>query len=215
MKAIITCIFLFVSVSISAKWVEAYIETNQNEIIYGKIQLPKAEFYTGAWYVKGFDWSYLNRYVRFKSTDTGKVIYNPEQIRGYGFKYRGEDYFYITQVIDRKSIVKSERKKAYFMNVVYNGSLMLCKYRKQLDEERPVAKIILYDEYYLYNEQLGFTKLQVDEQHQSLNSILCQYGVSAFFLRKVGPLSIHDVKKVLYQYDVWLSEQEEQIPLTI
>lgn len=215
MKALVLCILLLVPGYISAKWVDAYVETNCNEIIYGKIQLPKMDFYSGALYVKGFDLSYLYRYVKFKSANTGKVIYSPDEIKGYGFTYDGKDYFFITQQINFKSIVKNERQKAYFMSVVYKGSLTLCKYRKQLDEERPVAKIILYEEYFIYSEQQGLTKLQVDNEHKSIKTILHKYGVSELFLRNYEKLTVRDVKDVLFQYDLWLSERKEPAQLVI
>jgi YHS domain-containing protein len=209
-------LFVLISPPVFAKWVDGYIETTDNVRIEGRVKLPKTEFYTGALYIYGFDLSYFYRAVKFHDPLNGKKIYSPNEIKGFSFNYKGEDYYFISQTINYNSLVKSERQKDRFLNVLYKGSLVLLRDELQLNEERIDAKIIMYENYYLYDSQLGLTLLEVNKESSSLKEILHKYGISELFLNGFNDnLKIWDIKNILYKYDIWLEQHKNRNELSV
>lgn len=208
MKGLLIIILFLSTMQLSAKWVDGFIETKDNNRVVGKIKLPKTEFYSGAWFICGFDLSYLYKAVKFKDVDNVKRIYRPDEIKGFSFRYKQRDYYFFSQIINYKSIVKSERERTYFLNVLYNGSLMLCRNELQLDEERYDAKIIMYEDYYLYDSSIGLTKLEVNKNFSSIKDILRKYGMPEQYLKQIKTeVTIRDVKDILNDYDNWLKNK--------
>ncbi len=215
-RALILLFLMFTFTSVWSKWVEGYIQTKDSVRIVGEIKLPKTDFYTGGWFIKGFDLSYLYYAVKFRGPDNKSHIYYPDELKSFSFKFKGEDHFFISETLHYKSIIKIDRQKDRFLNVIYSGALMLCRNELQLDEERIEAKIIVYEDYYLYNSQLGLTKLEVSNNYQSLNEILKQYGMSEVYLETIShKISLRNITEVLFDYDQWLINNKDNFQVVI
>jgi len=191
----------------SAKWVDGYITTKDNEQVCGKIYIPTLDYNSYGYYISGFDLSHFYQYVKFKYRDQSKVVFQPDDIKGFRFDHEGVEYYFISQTLHYKSIIATERERGRFLNLVYLGKISLCRNSLLLNHHTVNAYNIPYHDYYLCNEDIGVIKVEKGPQFKSIKDALRFYKMSDAFLQKLPEsLSIKDLQKTLYAYDMWLED---------
>lgn len=201
------------STQVSAKWVDGYYITHNNEEIKGKVLLRRYSPRSGGLNFAGVDFERMYTWVQFKTAE-GKKVFEPNEIKEFGFVYKGSSYLFVSAQLPFKSIVKSERIKERFLNVVYKGSLCLMRDDVELCEDIAAVKggeineIVTYSEYYLWSSDKGFTKVEKRGGIKSLKELLVNYGMDSEFLQNVPDnITNRDFVDILSKYDRWLDKR--------
>ncbi|MCG8582714.1 MAG: hypothetical protein MI866_22515 [Bacteroidales bacterium] len=216
MKLLLTTLFLvFATFSGFAKWVDGYITLNDGEKIIGKINVPYVNMESRAILIRGIDLSHFYYSVRFANSKFGKKFYYPEDIKEFGFTNNGSSFHFVSENMHYKSIVKAERERSQFLQVLYKGDVTLMSRLVPFYHEIPgmegwggVNHINSYD-YYLSNSEIGLTRLEVSKTYKSIKDILTLYGVNKTFLeRQPDHINRFDVYGLLLEYDHWKRNKE-------
>ena len=92
--------------------VDGYIININSDTIYGKIQLSRFDQVTGWLILDGIEEESLHSRVVFAANREKRfVAYFPEMLLGFGFIYNSTDYVFQRILVQRKSIIKSEKQK--------------------------------------------------------------------------------------------------------
>ena len=98
-----------------------YIITNNQDTIYGIIQLSHFDQVTGGLILNGIEEeSFHSRIVFSVKDETRFKTYFPEMILGFGFTYKSINYMYQRITVQRKSIFKNEKQQYRFMRLIYS-----------------------------------------------------------------------------------------------
>ena len=123
MRIGITFILCFLFWNSSAKKLKGFIINEQNDTIYGEVKVHQFNRTTGAWCFNQIDleWCYLK--VAFRSNSDKRFKYfSPNEIVGYEFTYSGQKYIFRSFNVGMKSIVRRERSRFKFLNLVRNSN---------------------------------------------------------------------------------------------
>ncbi|MBR8534786.1 hypothetical protein KDU71_04380 [Carboxylicivirga sediminis] len=199
-------------------WYQGYVITNDDEKIYGEIYVPPHSQTTGALVISGIDLEGFYNRVWFKH-DGSESDYVPEMIREFGFTYMGSDYKFESTCLHFKSIVKSERTKHRFLNVVHRGNISLLRDCRMFQDgvagRSGYPEYLTYYDYYLSSSDGKLIRLFSSNETEDLKMVLEQLGMDKRFLYSIGRIKVRTLADVLYQYDVWLSEQKKPVQVVI
>ncbi len=102
-----------------AKKVNGYIVTNENDTIKGLVNLYRFSLSSGSVFLGDFNSEMVFVEVSFKGPDHKKfVIYDPIDIKGYGFLYKGEQYAFETHIVKSNTFVYKDSKKIHFLQKI-------------------------------------------------------------------------------------------------
>lgn len=210
------------SINATSWWHHGYVITNDEEKIYGQIYVPPHSQTTGGVVISGIDLEGFYSRVLFKEKGF-KADYSPDMIREFGFSYKGTDYKFESNCLHYKSIIKSERTRPRFLNVVHRGSISLLRDSRMLQDNVVAAdagrndytEYLTYHDFYLYSSDGDLVRLFSSRETNEPREVLKQLGMDKRFLKKIVKINVRDLKDILYQYDLWLSEQDMQVPLAI
>ena len=103
--------------------VNGYIINLNSDTIYGKIQLSRFDQVTGWLIMDGIEEESLHSRVVFVANSEKRfVAYFPEMLLGFGFMYNSTDYVFQRILVQRKSIIKSEKQQYRFARLMYQGN---------------------------------------------------------------------------------------------
>ncbi len=221
-KLLVLSVILLISINGHAKWVNGYIKLNNGETVSGRVNVPYVNMFSRAIIVKGIDLSHFYYSVRFSDEKKVKKYYYPGDIKAFGFTTNGMSYHFVSHDMHYNSIVKSERQREQFFNVLYSGKLTLLCHLVPLYYHTPgtynwtgINMVNSYD-YYLYAENKGLTKVEITKPFETLRDILVLYDVDKQFLDTLPDnLDRFDVYDVLRGYDKWLNAQVKSPVLDI
>jgi len=207
-KLLVLSVIFLISMNSHAKWVEGYIVTSEDEHVKGSIQISVFDSHSYGYYMIGFDMTYLYNHIKFRHLDKTKEVLEPCDIRGFSFSFKGVDYHFISQIVDYKSIVRNEREYDRFLNVVYSGTISLCRNRLRLNHPADfIYDETYYYDYYLVSDHHGFTKVERSSELATLKELLLYCKMDNAFLQTIeADLSVRDLQKTLYAYDRWLEK---------
>ncbi|MBS2210591.1 hypothetical protein KEM09_04215 [Carboxylicivirga mesophila] len=199
-------------------WYDGYAITNDGEKIYGQIYVPPYNQTTGTWVISGIDLEGFYHRVLFKH-DGSQSDYAPEMIREFGFTYKGSDYKFESTCLHYKSIIKSERIRHRFLNVVHRGNISLLRDSRILPGyvagRSGFPEYITYYDYYLSSSDNKLIRLFSSSETEDLKMVLEQLGMNKRFLDSIGTIKVRTLADILFQYDLWLSERKEPAQLVI
>lgn len=200
------------------KWYHGYVITNCDEKIYGEVYVPPHSQTTGAGVISGIDLEGFYNRVVFKH-DGVKSDYKPEMIREFGFTYMGSEYTFESSCLYYKSIVKSERIKHRFLNVIHRGSISLLRDCRMFQDgvagRSGYPEYLTYYDYYLSSPDSELIRLFSSEETEDLKMVLEQIGMDKRFLSSIGRIKVRTLAGILYEYDLWLLAQDEPAILII
>lgn len=218
MKYLLIAFLLILAMNINAheRWFKGYITTNNNEIVKGQIFVSGNSPFTNAVVFAGIDLEGFYGVVRFKN-DMGKIfIYEPDDIRAFGFSYFGTDYKFVSNLLLFKSLIKSDRARQRFLCLEYKGAVSL--FNDCVTLQHDVVGVgggrnleyITYHEYYLYSEEKGL--LWVDLRGKAnLKHYLIKSGVNEqFIIEYPDVLKVRELQTILKSYDNWLVSRKEE-----
>ncbi len=196
-------------------WYDGYVITKENELIYGQVYVPPHSQTTGGIVISGIDLEGFYSRVLFKH-DGVKADYSPDMIREFGFTYYGSDYKFESSCLHYKSVVKSERTRHRFLNVVHRGSITLLRDCRMLQHAVAASdagrngniEYLNYYDYYLYSTDRKLIRMFSSEETKDINVVLERLGMHKRFLNSIERVKVRELSDVLYQYDLWLLEQE-------
>jgi len=190
----------------SAKWVEGSIETYDDGFIQGKIYVPNFNVYTSGYNTQDIDLSHFYYSVHFKDLNNDRVVLEPHDIKSFRFKFKGIEYFFISKVLCYNSIIRNERTRSCFLNLIFRGAISMCRMSLTISQN-PDNWSIPYHDYYLHNDSIGTIKIEKSKDFNSIKDILRYFRMDERYLMKLPEnISIRDVKNILRNYEIWLGE---------
>jgi len=196
------------------RWMPGYLVNNNNEVIKGHIYLPFTTVTSGL-VVAGIDLEWFYSTVEFFDGET--KVFEPDDIRSFGFTYSGLEYKFVSNLLLYKSIIKSDRSRQRFLQLEYKGAVTLFNDCVALQHDVPGVgggrniEAINYKEYYLYSEANGLQRLEI-KKGKSLEVYLLESGVDEEFICDYpGRIKIRNIKAILISYDEWLKEHGKEI----
>jgi len=120
LKYILVLFLLVVIVNkVEAKKLKGFIVTEQNDTIYGSIKVNKYNPRTGAYYFFQINLESCYSQIYFKQEGKPRFkLYTPDQIKGYSFNFKDQDYYFHSFLIQSKSIVRSEQSRYAFLILI-------------------------------------------------------------------------------------------------
>ncbi len=218
-------IFLFIGlISIysnsEAKRLPGSIITENSDTIVGTVKMYLFNRITGNLIINGIDLELYHYEVSFKSHDSkGFKTYKPQDILGFTFIYKAEKYIFHRFIIEYKSIVKNERKRYRFLNLLYRDKVSLYSdlirvnnsgnLKDTHDLTKPVS--YKYNEYYLFNNFIGLNKVEVTNNVSSTFELLKLYGIEEKFLYShIEMLNVKNIKEVFKEYYSWSKKKNSK-----
>ena len=107
------------------RWMPGYLVNNNNEVIKGHIYLPFTTVTSGL-VVAGIDLEWFYSTVEFFDGET--KVFEPDDIRSFGFTYSGLEYKFVSNLLLYKSIIKSDRSRQRFLQLEYKGAVTLFRF---------------------------------------------------------------------------------------
>jgi hypothetical protein len=214
MKLLFTVIVLILSASLSssAKWVEGSIITNDSTVIEGKIYLNDKNLTSKDVFIR--NGVVLNEYYRevfFKQKGRKAKLYTPNEVLEYCFKHDGQRYSFKSFELHYKSIVKAEREKDCFLQLIYSGHV--CLYR-HISESLYTEGVMQYEptiDYYIFNEGQGLTRVERGKNYERIQDILLAYGFDKRYVDDLkSRINIRDISQIISDYDVW--KEDNAVP---
>ena len=195
-----------------AKRVPGFILTENADTLYGEIIVYKFDRITGGWIFNGINLEYFHFEVSFKAYNNNRFqTFKPEDILGFGFTYKSIDYIFCRFIIESKSIMKNERKRYRFLNLIYNGKVSL--YKDLIRVNSPTYDLTkcgsyLYYDYYLFDNLVGLKKVQIINDNKFLFDILNLYDFEKDYLDRIPvKANFKDIKMILEEYDSWRAKK--------
>ena len=147
-----------------------YIITNNQDTIYGIVQLSRFDQVTGGLILNGIEEeSFHSRIVFSVKDETRFKTYFPEMILGFGFTYKSINYMYQRITVQRKSIFKNEKQQYRFMRLIYseNGNF---RYKDVRMISNP-GLVSNKDKYLKYNSNLFRIKTDTVKKSVEIDSL--------------------------------------------
>lgn len=220
MRFLIVIILLINGSMAFARKVPGYVIRNSSDTLYGEIRVSGTDLYRGETVLSGISLKSLHSSVEFR--EKGKKHFHsftPKDIREFGFFDRSINYRFRSFVIEAKSIVKSERKRLRFLNLVWQGEVAL--YRDIVQRENYLKtgflndKVIDYYDYYLLDEKHGLKRVVATKECKTLKDLLKYYEIDQRFIDQLSPnIRFKDVTEVILEYEKWKKKNIRNIFLT-
>jgi len=194
--------------SVLANKVPGYIIKNSSDTIFGEIKVSRFDIYTGGIFFYGINLEPFHSILYFKENNKNRFkSFTPNDITGFGFIYKSTDYRFKTFVIESKSIVKSERRKSKFLNLIYQGKIAVYKDIVRKDNYIMTGvqnKVTDYYDYYLFDDQHGLKKAICSKEYKTLIDLFLYYEIDQkFILHLPAEVRFKDVIEILYEYEMW------------
>lgn len=189
--------------------VPGYIITNNSDTIKGDIKLSNFDIYTGGLLLNGINLEQFHSTLHFRATtNSGFKRFTAKDISGYSFNYKSIRYCFKTFMIESNSIVKSERKKLRFLNLIHQGEIAvyrdIVRKNNYFITNNPNSKVIDYSDYYLLDTKHGLTKFSGTNEYKTLIDLLRNYEIDQKFLEQLPTtVRIRDVIEILNAYESW------------
>jgi hypothetical protein len=209
MRIIIAILLLINSVLAFARTAPGYIIRNSSDTIYGEIRVSIFDLYRGGTVLLGINLEPFHSAAYFREKGENRFhSFTPKDIKEFGFFDKSIDYRFRSFVIESKSIVKSERKRLRFLNLVWQGEVALYRdiVRKDNDYMSGARndRIVDYYDYYLLDEQHGLTRVSGTKEYKTLKDLLKYYEIDQRFIDQLSPnIRFKDVTEVLLEYEKW------------
>jgi hypothetical protein len=147
------------------------------------------------------------------------MSFTPKDIREFGFFDKSIDYRFRSFAIESKSIVKSERKRLRFLNLIWQGEIAL--YRDIVRKDNGYMsgtrndRIVDYYDYYLLDEKHGLIKVVGAKEYKTLKDLLKYYEIDQRFIDQLSPnIRFKDVTEVLLEYEKWKKKNAGNLFMT-
>jgi len=191
--------------------VPGYIIKNGSDTVFGKVRVSYFDIYTGAIFLFGINMEPFHSVLYFREKNTsGFKSFTPNDISGFGFTYKSINYRFKTFVIESKSIVKSERIKLRFLNLIYQGKVAIYKdiVRKESYntgvKDKDKDRLTNYSDYYLFDDKHGLKKANWSKEYKTVTDLLVYYEIDQNFLVQLpAEARFKDLKQILCEYDLW------------
>jgi hypothetical protein len=205
----ITAVVLILSInSVCAKKAPGFIIRHNCDTIFGEVNISFFDPYSGGFVFYGINLEPFQTQLYFREKNsTHFTLYRPNDISGFGFTYKSTNYRFKTLLIECRSIIKSERKRLRFLNLIYQGQLAL--YKEIVRKESYFTtgnpnKLLDYYDYYLYDDKHGLKRVIPTKEFRSLKDIFQFYGLHQKFIEILpSDARFKDVKYFLEEYDMW------------
>lgn len=209
MRLLIAILLLINSGLAFASKVPGYIIKNSSDTICGEIRVSAFDLYRGGTVLLGINLEPFHSAVYFR--EKGKNSFNsftPKDVREFGFFNKSIEYRFKSFVIESNSIVKSERKRLRFLNLIYKGEVSL--YRDIVRKDNSYMdgarndRVIDYYDYYLFDDQHGLRKVTGTKDYKNLKGLLSYYEIDQSFVEQLSPnIRFKDIQMVLIEYEKW------------
>jgi hypothetical protein len=195
-----------------AKKVPGFIINENSDTLIGKIRIYSHNPNIRGFNIYGIDIEPFYSIVRFKgNTDKRFRNYEPEDIKGFCFRYKSMDYFFREFKLEFSTLFGVDHFRSRFLNLIYKGKLALYQ-----DEVRnPILKNFknfqdyteVHYNYYLFDELKGLHEVELTKKIRTIKDLLAIYNVDEDFLYEI-PASIKpkEIKLILEEYDFWLKQ---------
>lgn len=189
-----------------------YIITQNQDTVYGKIQIPLKSTSIDIFNLIGFDLESFFYHVSFKSdSDKSYKTYYPTTISGFGFKRRSTNYIFKSFYLNYKSIFEDKGQGYKFINLIHRGRLDL--YQHMISINYPVTspsfgdrgQVMKYYEYYIWSDQTKLLWVGPNDQYGTLIELLEKCKIDKDYYREIPKKAdFNTIKSVLAEYDKWL-----------
>lgn len=189
--------------------VPGFIVKNSSDTIYGEIKVSNFDLYRGGTVLSGINLEPFHSAVEFRENNARRFkSFTPTDLKGFGFNIESINYRFSTFVIESKSIVKSERKRLRFLNLVLQGEIALYRdiVRKDNDYMSGARydKIVDYHDYYLFDEKHGLKRVVATKEYKTVKDLLKYYEIDQRFIDRLSPnIRFKDATEVLLEYEKW------------
>jgi len=194
--------------AVYARKVSGFIIKNNNDTIFGEVNLLFCDPHSQQFVFWGIDLEPLQAVLYFREKNTQRfTAFTPNDIAGFGFTYKSTDYKFKTLLVEYKSLVSSERKKLRFLNLIYQGHLAL--YKEITTKESYFStgtsnRYIDYYDYYLYDERHGLKRIIKSNEFKTLSDVFRYYEINQNFIDIVpANARFKDIMYFLETYDMW------------
>ena len=208
--AIIAVILILCADPVSAKKVPGYIIRHNCDTIFGEVNISFFDPYSGGFVFYGINLEPFQSVLYFRETRNDCfTAFTPKDIAGFGFTYKSVNYRFKTQLIEYKSIVKSERKRLRFLNLIYQGELAVYKEieRKENHFRTGIGipnKTVNYYNYYLYDDRHGLKRVIPTKEFKTVKDIFQYYEMQPKFLETLpSNARFKDLEYYLEEYYMW------------
>lgn len=160
---IIVIAFTLHTLAAQSNTAPGYIVTNNSDTIAGEVKVSRYDIYTGGILCSGINLEPFHSVLYFRQSNQSSFkSFRPKDISGFVFTYKSVDYIFKTFTIESKSIVKSERRRLRFLNLIHQSENII--YRdivRRGDVVMPgtQSKVTDYYDYYSYDITHGLKKL--------------------------------------------------------
>lgn len=191
-----------------SKDVAGFIVTNENDTIFGTVQVSKFDQLNGALMLFGYESNSFYSSVVFKSKDQKRFKnYFPENISGFSYSDKDGNFFFKSFKIKHNSIFENEKERYQFLCLVYKGSYELYKdlyFVENTYVNKRYEKYQTFTDYYLYSPDKGLFK--VDNYHyKNIIDLLKAVQVDKRFIELVPEnICFENIKSLLKIYDSWI-----------
>jgi len=180
MRILIVMLLLINSSVALARKVPGYIIKSSSDTIYGEIRVSAFDLYKGGTVLLGINLEPFHSAVYFReSSKEGFSPFTPEDVREFGFLDKSIDYRFRSFVMESNSIVKQERKRLRFLNLIYKGQVSLYRDIVRKDNSYMAGnrsdRVIDYYDYYLFDDQHGLKNAAGTKEHKNLKKVEGEY----------------------------------------
>lgn len=199
-----------------------YIITQNQDTVYGKIQIPWNSITIDIFNLIGFDFESFFYHVSFKSdSDKSYKTYYPTMISGFGFKHQSTNFVFKSFNLNYKSIFEDRGQGVRFLNLIHRGRLDL--YKHMISINYPVTsppfadrgKVMKYYEYYIWSDQTKLLWVGPNDQYGTLTELLEKCNIEKdYYLQIPKKADFYDIWNVLVDYDKWLMFKKKASFLT-
>lgn len=207
-KTFLLFCLLTYSLRCEAEKVPGYIITRDADTLVGEIRVNHINLYSrGSFYAM----------VEFRVGDEKKFqTYTPDDILGFAFFHDTNKYIFKQFEIEFTSIIKSDRSRKRFLNMVYKGELSLYRDIYQNTDMQTPSNMVkhywLTYNYYLYNDSVGIRRVEPSDSIKTVKELLIEYNVHSEFLNQLSErIRFKDIVTILEAYDAWLDDRSFKI----
>jgi hypothetical protein len=202
------------NINTEAKNLPGFIITENSDTIAGSIKKYLFDRITGNLTFRGINLELYHHEIAFRHEDKSYKTYKPQDILGFSFIYKKEQYTFHRFAIESKSIIKKERKRYRFLHLLYNNNkislysdYIRVRNTENLKDTKDLNKpaSYKYNDYYLYNTSSGLCKIDFSNGIDSILRLLKAYGMEEDFIDNYfNKAFAHDIRKIFEEYDLWL-----------
>ncbi|MDP4270153.1 MAG: hypothetical protein Q8909_08500 [Bacteroidota bacterium] len=206
--AIIAVVLILSIDSVSAKKAPGFIIKHNCDTIFGEVNISFFDPYSGGFVFYGINLEPFQSVLYFRENNSTRfTAFTPKDIAGFGFTYKSVNYRFKTLLVEYRSIIRSERKRLRFLNLIYQGQLSL--YKEIVRKESYFTtgapnRLVDYYDYYLYDDKHGLKRVIPTKEFRTLKDMLQYYGMHPNFIEILpSDARFKDVKYFLEEYDLW------------